>query len=173
MIKELLEMNELALFNKYDINGNLIYYLDKDCTEEYTGHIEEYDRGVLCREFDVVNGYLDGICKEYFIKSNKIESITQMKYNMQNGLYIDFYENGKVQSIAIAIDNDYIDYIIYDDQGNIQHNSFENEENRGAFIIEQQELRIQELRKKYDLMKIHEEIVRDGENFNYQKYFGL
>ena len=39
--------------------------------------------------------------------------------------------------------------------------------------MEQQELRIQELRKKYDLMKIHEEIVRDGVNFNYQKYFGL
>lgn len=166
-------MNEIELYNTYDINGNPVYYLDKDCTEEYTGHIEEYDQGVICREFDVVNGYLDGICIEYFFKTSKIESITQMKFNMQNGLYIDFYKNGKVQSIAIAVDNDYVDYIIYDDQGNIQHNSFENEENRGAFIMEQQELCIQELRKKYDLMKIHEEIVRDGVNFNYQKYFGL
>ena len=63
-------MNTNELYELHDRNDESIYFLDKACTMPYTGHIEEYFKGQLSMESDVVEGYRDGICKKlrYFRK---------------------------------------------------------------------------------------------------------
>ena len=166
-------MNEIELFNKYDINGNPIYYIDEACTKPYTGHLEEYDRGILCREGDIVDGYYDGVCKEYYDYSDKLEMISQMKHNLQIGLSFEFYESGNVRSVSTNINNGLIDCIWFDENGEITR-KYSRPDNSPFLSHDEQSLKkIQEIRDKYDLMKINEEIVRDGINFDYKKYFGL
>ena len=166
-------MNEIELYTIDDFNGNPIYYIDEDCTKPYTGHLEEYDRGFICREGNIVNGYYDGVCKEYYDYSDKLEIISQMKYSLQTGLSIEFYESGKVRAVALVIQNYDIDYICYDEDGEITEKKFRPDGPAFPFVDESHLEEIKELREKYNLMKIHEEIVRDGEKFNYKKYFGL
>ncbi len=60
-------MNENDLFFLDDINGNPRFYVDEEYSQLYTGFTEDY------------------LNQKYFLKTNKIESIAQMKYNMQNG----------------------------------------------------------------------------------------
>ena len=164
-------MNELDLFYKYDYNGNPVYYIDEECAKPYTGHIEEYDRGFICREGDIVNGYYDGVCKEYYDYGEKLEMISHMKYSLQSGLTMEFYENGFVRSMAIALQNWYIDIFSYDENGNLVDKEFRPDEPAFPFVDEAHLNKIQELRESYDLNKIHEEIMREGSNFNYKKYF--
>jgi hypothetical protein len=166
-------MNEIELYTTDDFNGNPIYYIDEDCTKPYTGHLEEYDRGFICREGNIVNGYYDGVCKEYYDYSDKLEMISHMKYSLQTGLSIEFYESGKVRAVALVIQNYDIDYICYDENGEITEKKFRPDGPAFPFVDESHLEEIKELREKYNLMKIHEEIVRDGEKFNYKKYFGL
>ena len=166
-------MNEIELYNTYDDNGNPIYYIDEECTKLYTGHLEEYDRGILCREGDIVDGYYDGVCKEYYDYSDKLEIISQMKYNLQMGLSMEFYESGRVRSISLVLQNWEIDSISYDENGGITEKSFRPDGLEFPFFEEFYLKKIEELRAKYNLMKINEEIVRDGVNFDYKKYFGL
>lgn len=166
-------MNEIELYTIDDFNGNPIYYIDEDCTKPYTGHLEEYDRGFICREGNIVNGYYDGVCKEYYDYSDKLEIISQMKYSLQTGLSMELYESGKVRAVALVIQNYDIDYIIYNEDGTIGAKEFWTNERKIPFSTEEDMKQIKELRAKYDLLKIHEEIVRDGEKFNYKKYFGL
>ena len=93
-------MNRDDLFEKYeDTYDEPCYYIDKDCTKPFTGHIEDYDRGYLSMESDVVNGYLEGVRKDYFFMSDKLEMISQVKHNLTNGLSIEFYETGVIHSI--------------------------------------------------------------------------
>ncbi len=40
-------------------NGNPTYYVDKGCTIPFTGHLEEYFKGKLSRECDIVNGIME------------------------------------------------------------------------------------------------------------------
>ena len=166
-------MNEMDLYFKYDINGNNIFYVDEECTKPYTGHVEDYDQGFIWRESDVVNGYYDGVCKEYYFKSDKLEMISEMKYNLQTGLSIEFYESGRVRSVSTLIYDGEIDSISYDENGEITEKCFRPDGPKFPLKDEQRLNLIQEIRDKYDLMKIHEEIVRDGINFDYKKYFGL
>lgn len=166
-------MDENDLFFLDDINGNPRFYVDEECTQPYTGYTKDYFQGVLCREAEVVDGYYDGICKEYYQLSDKLEMISHMKYSLQTGLSIEFYESGKVRAVALVIQNYDIDYIIYNEDGTIDAKEFWTNERKIPFSTEEDMKQIKELRAKYDLLKIHEEIVRDGEKFNYKKYFGL
>ncbi|CBK73057.1 hypothetical protein CIY_00620 [Butyrivibrio fibrisolvens 16/4] len=68
-------MNENDLFVLDDINGNPMFYVDEECTKTYTGRTEDYFQGVLCREAEVVDGYYDGVCKDYYQLSDKLEMI--------------------------------------------------------------------------------------------------
>lgn len=166
-------MNELDLFYKYDINDNPMFYVDEECTKPYTGHTEDYFQGVLCREAEVVDGYYEGVCKDYYENSSRLEMVYQMKYSLNTGLSIEFYESGRVRAISLFLQNSIFDYIMYYEDGGIEDKKFWTKEQRFPFCNEEDMLIIKELREKYNLMKIHEEIVRDGEKFNYKKYFGL
>ena len=168
-----MKMNEIELYTTDDINGNPIYYIDEECTKSYTGCTEDYFQGVLCRKAEVVDGYYDGICKDYYQLSDNLEIISHMKYNLQYGLVIEFFSTGVVKAIALVIQNYDVDYIIYNEDGTIDTKGFWPNEPKFPFFKEEDMTKIKELREKYDLMKIHEEIVRYGVNFNYQKYFGL
>ena len=50
-------MNTKNLYEKDDYDIYSIYYTDKECTQPYTGHVEEYWNGRLSWEEDVVNGF--------------------------------------------------------------------------------------------------------------------
>ena len=164
-------MNTDKLFCDYDRNGEPIYYYDEELKDVFSGHIEDYDRGFKCMEADVVDGYIDGICKVYYFKSDKLEYISWMKHNLQNGLYMDFYENGQVQYVCLVRNNWYYDEHRYDNEGKLIEKTIWSEKTTSFADPVVDPKLIEELRKKYDLDKINEEILRDGINFQYEKYF--
>lgn len=113
-------MDTKNLYVKYDYNGEPIFYTDSDCTILYTGHIEDYNRdGSLCMEADVVDGFKKGIYKQYFFKSNQLEQISYYDHNVQYGLEMEFYENGRVKYLTIAICNDYADIYSFSEDGQV------------------------------------------------------
>ena len=165
-------MNTKLLFDTYDINSDeRIFYNDRECLCPYNGHIEDYDRGFICMEADVVDGYINGIYKEYYFKTNKLEIICEMEHNIQTGLNINFHENGRVRDISLAINNYFFDLYEYDEEGNLIYEDKWPDEPKFPFVTEQDLNKIQELRKKYNLSEINKEILIEGLNFNYEKYF--
>ncbi len=166
-------MNVEELYYGEDTYGNEMFFEDEECIIPYTGPVEEYFHGFLCKEAEVVDGYYEGVCKDYYENSSRVEMIYQMKYSLNTGLSIEFYESGRVRAISLFLQNSIFDYIMYYEDGGIEDKKFWTKEQKFPFSNEEDMLIIKELREKYNLMKIHEEIVRDGENFNYKKYFGL
>lgn len=168
-------MDEMNLYTKYDINGEEIFFLDKACTRPYTGKIEKFFKGVLNCEADVVEGFLDGVCIWYYDNTDLIESISQMKHNLTTGLAIEFFKNGRVNTIALFIREGSVDSIIYDENGKIDKEEYWDKEKNNFyhFSTDADVEMIKKLREKYDLRKINEEIMREGKNFDYKKYFGL
>lgn len=161
------------LFEKYeDTYEEPCYYIDEGCTQPFTGHIEEYDRGYLCMECDVVDGYMEGIRKDYFFMSDKLETICQMKHNLSNGLLIEFYETGVIQSISFDYHNVILDSYEYTETGSLKAvDIFTGDNCFGCYIDENCVHRLMELREEYDFEKMNEEILRDGIKFDYEKYF--
>lgn len=164
-------MNVDDLFEKYDVNGEPIYFMDKNCTQPFSGYIEDYDRGFLCTEGEVINGFLDGVCKEYFFMSNCLEGIGYMKHNLKNGLWISFYESGMVESISLVFDNTFFDIYKYNEFGKLDKVTLWTQEKKSFLSNEKYFKIIQELREEFKLEEINEEILRDGINFNYEKNF--
>lgn len=102
-------------------NGNPTYYVDKGCTIPFTGHLEEYFKGKLSRECDIVNGIMEGIEKIYYDFENCLEMYREVNENRNNGLSIEYYKNGQIMNIATAIDEYYIiDFYSYTEQGKQQ-----------------------------------------------------
>lgn len=159
------------LFEEYDINGEPIFFVDEDCLQPFSGHIEEYDRGFLCMESDVVEGFLDGVYKEYFFLKKKLQLISNVKKNMSNGLSIEFYENGMVQSLSLVIDNEFFDSYQYDENGKLIDKRIWSGQDESLLNLNTDGVRVTELREEYNLEQINEEILRDGINFDYKKYF--
>lgn len=95
-------MEEKQLYTQYDINGDYIYYLDKECTKAFSGHIEDYDRGALCMEADVVDGYMNGIHKEYFDNSTQLKQICFYK-KMFNLVYIWIFMKREACIICVLL----------------------------------------------------------------------
>jgi len=164
-------MNENNLFYKDDLNGNPMFYLDQECTKPYTGHTEDYFKEHLSREGDVVNGYYEGIYKGYYDYSGKLEIVSQMEHNLTNGLSIEFFENGQVRSISLVFHNWYFDSVDYNENGEVEEENLNSDEKRWPHFTAEQKDEIYKLREKYNLKEIHEEIMREGKNFKYEKYF--
>lgn len=102
-------------------NGNPTYYVDKSCTIPFTGHLEEYFKGKLSRECDIVNGIMNGIEKIYYDFEDYLEMYREVNENRNNGLSIEYYKNGQVMVMATAIDEYYIiDFYSYTQQGRQQ-----------------------------------------------------
>ena len=59
-------MNCEDLYEGEDINGESTFYVDKNCTIQYTGHVKDYFRSNLSWECDIVEGLQDGIEKQYY-----------------------------------------------------------------------------------------------------------
>ena len=112
-------MNARDLYTKYDCNGDYIYFTDEACINAYTGHIEDYDNGYLWREADVVDGFMNGIYKEYFENSMQPAQIVHCEHNLQFGLNVEFYESGKVHYTSLVISNDYFDCLEFDENGSV------------------------------------------------------
>ena len=164
-------MEEKQLYTQYDINGDYIYYLDKECTKAFSGHIEDYDRGALCMEADVVDGYMNGIHKEYFDNSTQLKQICFYKKNVQFGLYMDFYETGSVHYLCFAICNEYYDSYEFFESGVLKKKEIWPNVEFYDVTLKPDEKILNTLREKFNLEKISEEIQRDGKNFDYGKYF--
>ncbi len=164
-------MNTNDLFSIDDINSEPIYFLDEECTKPYTGHLEEYFQGKLSFEADVADGFLDGICKKYHDYTGEIEDISTMKHNMSTGFGISFYRNGNISAIGTSFQNYPVEYITLDENGGIEEEkNWKSDEIKPAFNNDQMR-QIHELCQKYDLKEIHKEIIREGKNFQYAKYF--
>ena len=67
-------MDTKDLYEKEDANGESVYYTDEDCTMPYTGHVEEYFKGKLSWESDIIDGVGDGIEKSYYDVTMSIEN---------------------------------------------------------------------------------------------------
>ena len=113
-------MNSDDLFFDDDINGEPIYFLDEDLKMPYTGHLEEYFQGKLSFEADVVDGFLDGVCKKYYDLTGEIEDISHMEHNLSTGFGISFYKNGSVSILGISMHNLLVEYISLDENGEIK-----------------------------------------------------
>lgn len=164
-------MNISDLYTKDDVNGEAIYFVDESCTQAFSGHVEDYDRGFLCMEAEVINGYLKGVCKEYFFLSTKLEGIGTMKANLKNGLWIYFYENGLVQSISLVFNNSFFDSYAYDKFGKLDKITLLTQESSSFLLSERYFDKILKLREAYKLEKINDEILQKGSGFQYEKYF--
>lgn len=161
-------MNTKNLYEKEDYDIYSIYYTDEECTKPYTGHVEEYWRGKLSWEADIVNGFMQGVTKEYNDRSGILETAMEMKQNKVNGLEFGYYENGKIASISIWVENVEIDYCHYDEAGRLTE-QFILPEPYDILGINMLGIRdkILEVRKKYNLEKLNEEILKYGRPMKY------
>ena len=122
-------------------------------------------------EADVVSGYINGICKEYYFETKQLEIISGMKNNMANGLHIEFHENGMVRNLSLVIKNIYFDSYDYDREGKLISKKLWNEKPTFPLVSENDLARIEELRKKYNISMINDKIVSDGLGFDFERYF--
>lgn len=159
-------MNCENLYEGEDVNGEPKFYVDENCTIPYTGHVEDYFKEKLSWECDIVDGLQDGIEKIYYDFTGELETIHEVKDNMSNGLSIEYYKSGKIRNIAIVINNLCIDFYSYDEEGK-QEKVFIMDENEWHYCLVKD--KIPELRKKYDLRKLNEEILEYGKPVKYGK----
>lgn len=152
-------MNMMDLWFGHDANNEATYFWDKELKRPYTGHVEDYFHGVLNNEFDVKNGYKNGIEKVYYDYTGELEAIQEVKDNLVDGLSIEYYKSGKIQSIEITIDNLGIDSYVYDEDGNVVEKKKAEEDNIHYLCVRK---RILQYREKYDLDKMNEEILKYG-----------
>jgi antitoxin component YwqK of YwqJK toxin-antitoxin module len=111
-------MNTINLYEKEDYDIYSIYYTDQECTQPYTGHVEEYWNDILSWEADIVDGYGEGIRKEYD-ENGKLKIIMEEEKNKVNGLEFEYYNSGKILSASLWIDNIVIESYIYDETGSL------------------------------------------------------
>ncbi|HAO08151.1 MULTISPECIES: hypothetical protein [Chryseobacterium] len=94
-------------YTKNDINGNAVYFLDKEFKEPFTGEIFVTFNGVLESEAQYKNGYKNGI--ENIYNSNGIlEQTNENRGNVIFGVSKEFNEEGDVVISSIVYNNDYI-----------------------------------------------------------------
>lgn len=166
-LNEVKSLNTKDLYEKDDYDHS-IYYTDKECTQPYTGHVEDYWDGKLCWESDIVNGYGEGIRKEYNNIHNVLEAVIEVKHNKTNGLGFEYYRNGRIASIGISIDDIYIDYYLYDETGKLTK-EYHVSEPYDTFEIRISGIKekIPAIGEKYNLKKLNEEILKYGKPMEY------
>lgn len=164
-----IKMNCNDLYQGKEINNNSTFYIDENCTIPYTGHVEDYFNGKLSWECDIVNGIQDGIEKVYYDFTGELERINEIKNNRGYGLCIEYYKNGKISSISILIYDVNVDSYFYDEAGKLEEVNIMDKDNAIGINYSFIEDKIAELRKKYDLKKLNEEILKYGKPIKYGK----
>ena len=96
-----------------------------------------------------------------------------MRYNLNTGLMVEFYKDGSISGISLSVNEYALEYVYYDKNGNIEYEKYREKTFETFKVRKEIKGIVQELLEKYDLRKINEEIMREGNNFNYKKYFGL
>ena len=90
---------------------------------------------------------------------------------MGNGLAMEFYKSGKVMSISTTIDNLIIDSYSYSEEGELEEVSIWGKDNSIGINYSRVKEKIPELRKRYDLEKLNEEILQYGIPIEFRKHF--
>ncbi len=87
------------------VNGLSVYF---DEESPYTGRVVQYteDENQLILDFNVLNGYIDGIYKEYNKKGTLKRSATYNKGEL-NGLEEQYYDNGQLKETVNYINGNY------------------------------------------------------------------
>lgn len=152
-------MNWQDLYEYGEVNGDRVFYTDKEHTTPFTGKMEYYFQEKLSEECDIVNGLREGWRREYYDGTGLLMSETQMKNNRAYGLHIEYYESGKVSSVSTIIGEVFIDSYDYDEYGNLVSKSVLSKENAIGINYKYLEDKIPDLRALYDLEKISAEII--------------
>ncbi|MBK1895146.1 hypothetical protein [Chryseobacterium paridis] len=102
-----LEDTDDRLYTKNDINGEAIYFLDKEFTQPFTGEIFIKYKDEVESEAEYKNGYKNGI--EYIYTSEGIlEQTNENKGNLIFGISKEYDEEGQVVISSIVYNNDYL-----------------------------------------------------------------
>lgn len=104
-------------YTSYDLTG--IFYEDENLQIPYNGIVFDYNW-----EFEVKNGFMNGIEKCYSDETGALERESERKRNFIDGLERCFYQNGNLHFISIAIRNVYIYSVEYDENGNIKQKHY-------------------------------------------------
>lgn len=106
-LNEVKSLNTKDLYEKDDYDHS-IYYTDKECTQPYTGHVEDYWDGKLCWESDIVNGYGEEEIEEYIDKLKVFPNMI-----VKFGRYVPYHEKhfDELLGIYLASDNQYAERI--------------------------------------------------------------
>jgi len=155
-------MNYEELYEDGEINGDTVFYLDEECTEKYTGHIEYYFNNILIWECDIKEGVRSGVEKHYYEETGELEQINQIENNVGKGISIEYYKNGKIRSISLLVNNLNIDSYEYNEEGQLESKYvYSDERVLGINHLALKEQLI-ELREKFNLEMINEEIMKYG-----------
>lgn len=158
-------MNWQNLYEYGDVNGDSVFYTDKDHTIPFTGKMEYYFQGKLSEECDIVNGLREGWKREYYDLTGELMSATEMKNNRAYGLHVEYYKSGKISSVSTIIKEVFIDSYDYDENGNLVSKSVLSKENAIGINYKYLEDKIPALRALYDLEKISADMISG----NYEK----
>lgn len=111
-IDRLEDVNE-KLYGKNDVNGEWIYYLDKDCKKAFNGIVYEMFKSSLDYESEIKDGYINGIQVNYR-SDGSIEQISEYKHNMLYGISKEFDENNLLVMVSIVLNNSHLKIIEVD-----------------------------------------------------------
>lgn len=151
-------MNEKNLYQKGEVNGDTVYYIDEECRMPFTGHVEYYFKDKLSWECDIVNGLREGLEKGYYDFTGELERIGEIQNNRAYGLSIEFYKSGRVRAIYTIIAEVIIDIYNYNEDGELESKEIMSKENAMGINYRAIEDRIPALRELYDLEQINEDI---------------
>ena len=144
------KINYNDLYTDTDINtGEDIFYIDSELKIPFTGVVVDFFKGLLSWEFDVKDGYRNGMERKFYDSGELMEE-NEVTNNTIDGLAKEFYRNGKLKSMSIVIRNTFIDTVFYDEAGKYHHKNSINENDRSYFLIAN---KIDAYRNKYRLEK--------------------
>ena len=136
------------LFTDTDVNtGEDIFYVDSTLEKPYTGVVVDYFKGVLSWEFEVQDGFRTGIERKYYDTGELMEE-NETNHNTIDGMAKEFYKNGNIKSISIAIRNIFIDTISFDESGSIVSRTSMSDSDSSYCLVEN---KVGEYREKYKL----------------------
>lgn len=134
------------LFTTTDINtGEDIYYVDKELRQPFNGHVVDCSKGIISWEFDVKDGYRTGKEKMYY-DTGELMVENDMDHNTVNGVSKEFFKDGKIKSIGVAIRNVFIDLIVYNELGDVVDKKSIDKNSMHYSLVEDE---IQDYRDKY------------------------
>jgi antitoxin component YwqK of YwqJK toxin-antitoxin module len=115
--------NAKALEGRIDQNTTIYYQNGKP----YTGLVYEELQGRIDLEYEVVNGVKQGVEIEYY-PNGRVQSISHYVNNVLNGLLVNYYESGIIEEKAMFEKGVCIHSTAYDEAGQITEENTISEE---------------------------------------------